>query len=386
MKEQAMLLDLVRKEICDSNLNICLPEVLSNEELAALYQLAKAHDMAHLVANGLDRAGLLGDGEIARKFQKQQMLAIYRAERLRYALEEMSELLEAACIPFVPLKGSVIRSLYPEAWMRTSCDIDVLVHTEDLDSAIGALTQNGAYRYHGKGTHDVSLISASGVHVELHFDLVEEGRAAKSVPVLETVWSHATLNEGTRATYTLSDEMYYFYHVAHMAKHFENAGCGVRPFLDLWILNHRMEFDAQKRNTLLKKGGLLRFAEAAERMSEVWFSGVPGDALTERFAQAIFHSGIYGTTEQKVQLGRAKQGSGFRYVLSRIFLPFSHLKKQYPILQKHPWLYPFCQIKRWFLILFGGRAKRAARELKLNATASKEEVESAAALLSDLGL
>lgn len=385
MKEQTMLLDLVRKEICNNELDLCLPEALSDEELAALYKLAKVHDMAHLVANGLERAGLLEEGEIARKFQKQQMLAIYRAEGLRYALEEVSGLLEEAGIPFVPLKGSVIRSLYPEPWMRTSCDIDVLVHTEDLDAAVEALTKNDAYRYHGKGTHDVSLISASGVHVELHFDLVEEGRAAKSVPVLEGVWSHASLTENTRATYTLSDEMYYFYHVAHMAKHFENGGCGVRPFLDLWILNHKMEFDAQKRNALLKKGGLLRFAEAAERVSEVWFSGRAGDPLTERFGDAIFQSGIYGTTEQKVQMGRAKRG-GFGYLLGRIFLPFSHLKKQYPILKRFPWLYPFCQIKRWFSLLFGGGAKRVARELQLNATASQKDVDSAAALLSDLGL
>ncbi len=386
MSEREMLLALIRKEICGADLQELPAEMLTNVDLTALYRLAKAHDMAHIVAAGLDSLGLLADGDIARKFQKQQMLAIYRAERLRYSLEEVSSLLEAAKIPFLPLKGAVIRSLYPEAWMRTSCDVDILVHSEDLDTAVATLTQSGSYQYHGKGTHDVSLMSVGGVHIELHFDLVEEGRAARSVPVLEEIWSHATLLEGADATYTLSDEMYYFYHVAHMAKHFENAGCGVRPFLDLWILNHRIAFDAEKRNTLLKKGGLLPFAEAAQRVSEVWFSGEESDGLTERFGACIFHSGIYGTAEQKVQMGQAKQGSRFKYLMGRIFLPYAHLKKQYPILQKHPWLYPFCQIKRWLEILFGGRAKRVAKELKLNASASDEGVSSAAALLSDLGL
>ena len=385
MNEQSLMLSLIRKEICDSEYTFKVAESLSEEQLTALYRLSKSHDMAHVVAKGLDEAGLLGESAIAFKFQKQQMLAIYRAEGLRYALEEVSSLLEAANIPFIPLKGAVIHSLYPEAWMRTSCDIDVLVHPEHLDAAVEALMASGSYRCGEKGTHDVSLMSASGVHVELHFDLLEEGRAARSVPVLETLWSHAVLADGCRATYALSDEMYYFYHVAHLAKHFEHGGCGVRPFLDLWILNHRMEENAEKRNALLEKGGLLQFAQAAERMSEVWFSGASEDALTERFAPYVFQSGAYGTTEQRVQMGKAKSG-GFRYVWGRIFAPMSYLKKQYPILERHPWLCPFYQVKRWFSILFDGRAKRAARELKISASASRTEVDSVAALLSDLGL
>ena len=39
-----------------------------------------------------------------------------------------------------------------------------------------------------------------------------------------------------------------------MAKHFENGGCGVRPFIDLWILNHRRPFDRAKRESLLRDG------------------------------------------------------------------------------------------------------------------------------------
>ena len=57
-------------------------------------------------------------------------LSEYKAE-----YENLCSAFEKAQIPFLPLKGSVIRKYYPEAWMRTSCDIDILVHDEDVGRA-----------------------------------------------------------------------------------------------------------------------------------------------------------------------------------------------------------------------------------------------------------
>lgn len=43
--------------------------------------------------------------------------------------------------------------------MRTSRDIDVLVHTEDLDRAIGYLVDNLEYKYEGKNSHGFSIFT-----------------------------------------------------------------------------------------------------------------------------------------------------------------------------------------------------------------------------------
>ena len=37
------------------------------------------------------------------------------------------------------------------------------------------------------------------------------------------------------------DELFYFYHIAHMVKHFENGGCGIRPVV-LSLLKENFEF------------------------------------------------------------------------------------------------------------------------------------------------
>ena len=102
------------------------------KEYGELYRLSKKHDMAHIVGAALERRGLLGDDEVSAAFRKQQMLAVYRYETINYELEEIRELFEGEGIAFMPLKGSVIRKYYPQPWMRTSCDIDILVKEEEL--------------------------------------------------------------------------------------------------------------------------------------------------------------------------------------------------------------------------------------------------------------
>ena len=79
----------------------------------------------------------------------------------------------------MPLKGSVLRASYPQDWMRTSCDIDILVHREDLERAVELLVEKKQYRREVTNLCDVSLYAPSGVHLELHYDLVLENRSEK---------------------------------------------------------------------------------------------------------------------------------------------------------------------------------------------------------------
>lgn len=70
---------------------------------------------------------------------------MYRYKTINCELEQIGKTLEKANIPFILLKGSVIRKYYPESWMRTSCDIDILVNELDLNSAIRLLCDSLRY-------------------------------------------------------------------------------------------------------------------------------------------------------------------------------------------------------------------------------------------------
>ena len=387
MNEQVTraMFSLIRHVVFGAELEKEDKESLTPELLPRLYALSKAHDMAHIVAQGLSDLELLGEDEISQKFQKQQMLAVYRYQKLNYELEQICQTLEDAKIPFIPLKGSVIRQYYPEPWMRTSCDIDVLVHEEELDRAVALFKEKG-YKSEPKSSHDVSLYSAGGIHIELHYETVEEGRAVDANAILSKIWKNATPQSTGSVHMMLTDEMFYFYHIAHMAKHFENGGCGIRPFLDLWILEHRVEHDDTDRTTLLEQGGLLTFANVSRRLSAAWFDDAKHDEMTEQMQSYILFSGVYGTLDNRVAVQRNKQDGRVRYIISRIFVSYDSLKILYPILKKHKWLTPVMEIRRWFRLLRKGRMKHSLQELNVNKTMSQEQIAGTADLLQKLGL
>ena len=376
---------LIRHVVCGAELTEEDKAGLTPELFPQLYALSKSHDMAHIVAQGLSDLGLLGEDEISQKFQKQQMLAVYRYQKLNYELEQICQTLEDAKIPFIPLKGSVIRQYYPEPWMRTSCDIDVLVHKEELDRAVALFEEKG-YKSDSKSSHDVSLYSASGIHMELHYETVDEGCATDATAILSKIWENSTPQSAGSVHMMLTDEMFYFYHIAHMAKHFENGGCGIRPFLDLWILEHRVEHSDTWCNTILEQGGLLTFANAGRRLSAVWFDEAKHDEMTEQMQSYILFGGVYGALENLVAVQQNKRGGKIRYALSRIFIPYDKIKFHYPILVKHRWLTPIMEVRRWFKLLFKGSVKSSLHELNVNRTMSQEQIAGTADLLQKLGL
>lgn len=197
---------------------------VGEEELPALYRMAQSQDMTHLVTDPLARRGLLS-GELGESFRRAQAIAVYRTAGLRAALAEVSAVLSEAGIPYLPLKGAVLRARYPREWMRTSCDIDILVRESDLSAALTVLTDRLEYRQASTGSsHDVSLHSPGGVHLELHFTLIESQCCLAADALLQQVWELAEPS-GEGSAYVMPDALLYVYHLAHMAKHMIGGGC-----------------------------------------------------------------------------------------------------------------------------------------------------------------
>ena len=375
---------LLRSAICGTKLTETEATQFSAEQLPELISLANKHDVGHLLVLGLKQNGLIPKDK--KEIEKIIFKAVYRYEQQQFEYVQLCSALESAQIPFIPLKGSILREFYPEGWMRTSCDTDILVHREDLEKAISYLEQNLQYALTERDTHDVSLFSSTKNHVELHFDLVEEGRANNAINVLRKVWESASLHENNSYWYDMTDEFFYFYHIAHMAKHFESGGCGIRPFIDLWILDHIADADKAKRDGLLSAGGLLQFANVARKQSNIWFGGEEADELSTQMQSFILHGGVYGSFDNRVALQQKNKGGRIGYLLSRVFIPYDKLRRYYPILNKHRWLTPFMQIRRWFMLLRPDVAKMAKQELSTNKNINKTKADDMNLFLDNIGL
>ena len=368
------------KPMCDGDKSQVTEAVLPR-----VLKLAEKHDIAHLIALGVGNNGL-ADEVSASRLRQVTFRAVYRYEKLKYELQKACEVLDAAQIPFIPLKGSVLRQYYPEPWMRTSCDIDILVREPDLPTATRILVEQLGYNEQEKGSHDVSLFAKSGFHVELHYDLVEDGLVNTSGQILRDVWNVVSPKKEHTAWREMPDALFYFYHVAHMAKHLHNGGCGIRPFLDLWILDNLPEADKAGREALLRKGELLQFARTASHLSRVWLDCEPADAVTNKLERYILQGGVYGTNENRIAVQQQKKGGRLQYALWKIVIPYDTIKFHYPVLQRHRWLTPVMQVRRWCKLVFCGHAKRTLWELSYNRNISKSQGDEMKCFLREIGL
>ncbi len=381
MNSADLMFSLLRSELFGTDEII---ENITEEELSELYKLSKKHDMAHIVASALSKRGLL-DGEVGAKFQKQQMLAVYRYSKSDYELNQIHGALEEAEIPHVALKGAIIRRYYDQPWMRTSCDIDMLVREEDLDRAVAVITDKLGYKAEeNKNYHDISLFSESGVHLELHFSIKEN--MDNIDPLLSKVWDHCVPFEGAKCRFEQTHEYFMFHHIAHMSYHFIMGGCGVKPFADLYLLMKKGGYDEDTVISYCAECGLERFYESVKLLARAWFGNEEHTELSLNMEKFLLAGGVYGTKDNAVALSAGKKGGKIRYAFSRIFVPYKLLKYRYPILEKHKWMMPFMQVRRWIEVLFGGKMQRSVGELKAATKIDNDRAFEVKNLFDEIGL
>ncbi len=379
---QQTLIDILCSELTCTILNERIENKLTPEVITALYKLSKTHDLAHIVSATLGKLGLLGADEISMKLQKQEMLSVYRCERIKYEFEQICNTLDEANIPYIPLKGSVIRSYYPYESMRTSCDIDILVRGEQLDDAIDVIVGRLSYEKGGRGDHDITLTAANGIHLELHFSLIEGDENIDET--LSKVWTYSSKEKNSK--YRMSDDFMLFYHIAHMTKHFYNGGCGVRPFMDMWIMEHKMGISRNCGDELLKTSGLDKFTRASFSLADAWFGGKEHTELTLNMQDYIMNAGVYGSLENRVAVGMTKYNSKLKYILGRVFIPYREMVMFFPSLKKCPLLLPFFYGVRIFRVIKGKRISRRMQEIRYNDTITDSRREHIKNLCDELGL
>ncbi len=357
MNVNETILQLIANEICGRKLSLTDKAPYSDDFYNEMFNTAIAHDVAHIVGTALINNDLEKKSLAFEQYRGCIYAVMFRYENLKYVTEKVCNVLEEEKIAYIPLKGAVIRNFYPQEWMRTGCDIDILVHEEDSERALKAITNKLGYVEKCRSKHDISILSTENIYVELHYSLLEESHSSRLAKVLDYVWEYAKPVKDDKYIYELDDAMFYFYHVAHMAKHFQQGGCGLRPFIDLWLIERSKDYHSSTTKYLLQEGGLSSFERIAMDMTNVWFSGKEHNELTRIMEEYIMSGGTFGSPSTVLLSNQHKSGGRWKYFLSRIFIPYDELKKQYPILVKHKILTPLCEICRLFSLAFGKKRK-----------------------------
>lgn len=379
-----VLFSLIRNQVSGEPISEETKEI-ATEHIKQLYMLASPHGLSLVLGQALSDLKLLGDDPVSQKIQARNMkiFGVQMQQEMAYA--QLCDCLETHQIPFVPLKGSVIRKYYPQSWMRTSCDIDILVWEEDVAKATELLKTELQYRQPAdREYHDVALYSPQGVLLELHFSLKENSE--KLDRVLEKAWEYA-VSHGEHTYQKALDEAFFVHHIlAHCAYHFMSSGCGAKPLLDLWLLKHRMGYDESRVLELCRDSGLEQFYRQIMALAEVWYAGAESNPDLDQLAAYILNAGFGGSSENAAAAAVLKTGSKSKYLMGRIFLPYDMLKEYYPVLNRHKWLMPVCQVRRWFAGMKRRRIGAMLNEVKVGVNVDQGRVSETEELFRKLNL
>ncbi len=327
---------------------------------------------------------------VAQNFKRAMLSSVVNYQRLTYELKRICELFEKEQIPHMPLKGAVIRKLYPDPWMRTSGDIDILVKKEDAEQAVKLLTTHFYKDGAKQSTHDFLFRSQNGVTVELHYDLIE--KKAHTIhykhdidfSCLENAWDTAVLCEDSQFRYKMNEDLFYFYHIAHMAKHFLGGGCGIRSFIDLYLIKNNLHEISQSKKNLLENAGLLTFEEKTSMLADAWFGKGTHDETTQIMAQFVIDGGVHGSEKNKMSVHKADTKSKFKRFWHSVFVPYEGMQCKYQILVKYPVLLPFCWVARWFEIFNPKKAKNFFKRIDTGSSVTSENQEKIETLLKNI--
>ena len=368
---QEAFLSIIRYEIAGTP----LPEGFIVPDMEALLELSEKQDLTHLVYDALTRNGIPCSSQ---KALKQYYAALWRVEQMDHEYQRMCGLFEEHGIDFIPLKGSVTRSLYPQRWMRTSADIDLLFRAEQEKEAEELMAAELGYEYAECGdsiAHGNLFSPVNHIHIEPHRTLFHDlNTNGNYVELFNDIWNRAQKDpDGSGHKYKMSDSDTYTFIVAHTEKHLHHdGGCSIKSLLDIWLMDRMPAADRNGRADMIGRADLTRFESIMKGLICSWMDGRPAES--ESLEQFILKGEMYTSWSRNIVL-QTKNSGRFRYYLGRVFMPLDEMKLLYPVLNDHPLLLPVMWIKRWTKLTDKDTMKRVNQEVHVSINADKEELK-----------
>ena len=101
VKGAEILMRLVGNGVFGTPLSMPVGTVMTDELLAQVFDLAKAHDVAHIVASALDKNNLLFGSAFEGLYREQMYDAVIKSENQSFVLRKISEAFEKAQISHI---------------------------------------------------------------------------------------------------------------------------------------------------------------------------------------------------------------------------------------------------------------------------------------------
>jgi hypothetical protein len=336
--------------------------------------------------------------DIYKAFEKDFFAYTAKDMKQLELIKLLKETLNTHSINHIFLKGSHLKKVYPESYMRSMGDIDCLIEEDHIQTVKPILERAGFKRTLQSSAHDVYTYKES-LEVEIHPKITKE-IDEKYDDFFKNAWDYAyPVNQ---ATYQLEKEFELIYLLIHLIKHFHSSGVGLRSILDigLFVRAYEKDLDLKTLEGYLTKTQTKRFFINLMKLNKVYFNLNPlpiythdeplDDLFYKTITTYILRSGIHGHGSSfnnfvgRMSVNKRNDKKTFSYIIRMVFPRLSDMQGMYPILYKVKLLLPLFWGVRAFKLLFL-RTKRSFTRLK-QIKASKKNLDQTIELYNQLGI
>ena len=320
-----------------------------------VFSIAKKHQITVMMYYGLLNCGVDPNSSIMQQLFMLTCQNVAVSEQQMYFLGQIFSEFDNNQVDYMPLKGTLLKEMYAKPEMRSMGDADILIKEEQYE-IIKPIMENLGYTHKVESDHEF-VWDKKGSHIELHKRLIPSYNKDYYF-YFGDGWKLAKVKEGTKFLMTDEDQMIYLF--THFAKHYRDAGIGLRHIVDLWVYrNAKPDLNEDYIKTELEKLQLYDFYLNIVKTLSVWFEGQEPDEKTDFITNVIFSSGVYGTNDahilsEAVKIskthGKAENVIKQKY-MQLMFPPLSSLKQKYPFLVKAPFLLPVMWVVRILTVL-----------------------------------
>ncbi len=330
-------------------------ELTGDVDVAKLYKFASRQNIVSLIYYGLVNCGFDGESAEAEEFFISTCQYVVTAGQQDDYIGEIFREFDAEKVDYLPLKGTLLRKLYPKPEMRAMGDADILIKVEQYDVIKPIMLRLG-FTEDIESDHELVWYKDS-VMVELHKRLIPSYNK-DYYKYFGDGWNKAErCTDSTRYQMTKEDNLIYL--LTHFAKHYRDAGIGIKHLVDIKLYLEKVpDIDYQYLKKQLKKLNLWEFFNNLQKTIAVWFDDGAEDEATKLITKTIMSGGAFGTAKASnvsAALKDKKQGqskSRFKRFLTMVFPSYSRMCEKFKVLKKCPVLLPFLWIWRLLCVLF----------------------------------
>lgn len=332
---------------CILNESVPDKEKILNMNLEELFKICQQHSLTTMACIALESS----DTQLPGYWKEAKLKSIRKNLLFDSERQKIFDFMEEKGIWYMPLKGIVLKELYPEIGTRQMADNDILYDKSFQNELCNYMKKQGYNaKIVGKIHHD-TYMKPPVFNFEMHTTLLDEGNDENIFLYYSNIEDKFLKDDKNNYARYFSDEDYYIYITVHEYHHFTVAGTGLRSLVDRFVYlkakQDKLDWDYIERE--FNKLGIFEFEKQARHLSLTVFSECDLPELYEEESELLKYylsSGTYGTLENRAKINIKKfqdktgSTSKFKYIWSRVFPPLKIYKIYFPFFYKYKLLLP----------------------------------------------